>query len=230
MARLPRLIVPGQPHHVILRGIGRSNIFSAPDDYAFYLDKLKDACIQFECDLHAYVLMTNHVHLLLTPESQTSLPHTMQMVGRHYVPYFNRSNDRSGALFESRYRSTVVDSERYLLTCMRYIELNPVRATMVKHPGDYRWSSYGANAGGNTDPLITPHPVFKRLGRTADARRRDYRALFRQRIPVATLDEIRKSTNGGWVLGDLRFKEQIETQIGRRAGPRPRGGFRQNHQ
>ena len=137
MARLPRFVIPGQPQHVIVRGINRETIFYEPEDYAFYLEKLKYACEQHHCQLHAYVLMTNHVHLLLTPKTEASIGKTIQSVGRYYVQYFNYHYERTGTLWEGRYKATLIDSETYLLTCYRYIELNPVRAKMVNHPSEY---------------------------------------------------------------------------------------------
>ena len=223
MARLPRLIVPDQPHHVILRGNNRCPVFSSPKSYEFYVRKLYNACDQYGCRVHAYVLMTNHIHLLITPSSKSALSQTLQMTGRHYVPFFNRLTDRTGGLYESRYRSTVVDSEAYLLTCMRYIELNPIRAGMVEHPADYRWSSYGANALGQRDELVSPHPIFLRLAPSSEQRQKDYRAIFRQKLSPSVLDEIRQSTNGGWALGDQRFQDRISHAIGRRTSPKPRG-------
>lgn len=148
MARQPRYVLPGQPQHVIQRGNNRDVIFVAEADYRFYLDKLKDACDRMGCEVHAYVLMTNHVHLLMTPYEENSLGRVMQSLGRRYVQYFNYRYRRTGTLWEGRYRATLIDAESYLLTCYRYIELNPVRAGMVSHPGDYPWSSYRSNALG----------------------------------------------------------------------------------
>ena len=149
MARQPRFVLPGQPQHVIQRGNNRQDIFRADEDYAFYLEKAEEAANKHECDIHAYVLMTNHVHLLVTPHLENSISKMMQMIGRYYVQYFNYRYRRTGTLWEGRYKASLIDSEQYLLTCMRYIELNPVRATnMADHPSDYRWSSYGSNATG----------------------------------------------------------------------------------
>lgn len=148
MARLPRFFLPGQPQHVILRGNNRTEIFCAEADYRFYLGKLRLACEKHGCDIHAYVLMTNHVHLLLTPQEEQSVGKALQMLGRYYVQFFNHRYQRTGTLWEGRYKATLIDTEAYLLTCMRYIELNPVRAGMVAHPSEYPWSSYGYNALG----------------------------------------------------------------------------------
>ena len=147
MARLPRFVIPGQPQHVIQRGNNRQDIFKVDNDYLFYLEKLQAAAEKHQCDIHAYVLMTNHVHLLLTPHTEEGIGKMMQMVGRYYVQFYNHSYNRTGTLWEGRYKATLIDSEHYLFTCMRYIELNPVRAKgMVDHPGKYRWSSYHCNA------------------------------------------------------------------------------------
>ncbi len=178
MARLARYFVEGQPQHLIQRGNNREPIFVVDGDYRFYLKCLQEAAERHGCAIHAYVLMTNHTHLLATPETESSLPKTMQSVGRRYVQYFNFTYSRTGTLWEGRYKATVVDSEAYLLTCMRYIELNPVRAGMVEDPSNYPWSSYGANALGAHDKLCTPHSLYKRIGRNADERQVGYRELF----------------------------------------------------
>ena len=228
MARLPRFVIPGQPQHVIQRGNNRQEIFCSEDDYRFYLDKLGLAAEQHGCDIHAYVLMTNHVHLLLTPHTEEGIGKLMQKVGRHYVQYFNYYYQRSGTLWEGRYKATLIHSEQYLLTCMRYIELNPVRAGMVEHPADYPWSSYHSNALGESDVLVTPHREYRRLDTTEAGRQSQYRRLFRSRIAEKTLDEIRSATNKAWVLGNDRFKTRIEKQLNRRAVPRPKGGDRKS--
>lgn len=228
MARLPRFVIPGQPQHVIVRGINREAIFYKNEDYEFYLDKLKDACERHHCQLHAYVLMTNHVHLLLTPKIESSIGKTIQSVGRYYVQYFNYHYERTGTLWEGRYKATLIDSETYLLTCYRYIELNPVRAKMVDHPAEYPWSSYQYNARGKVNQNITPHRLYIRLAKTAQARQKAYRALFQRRLSDQLLDTIRESTNKAWVLGSNRFKRRIEKKLNRRAVPLPKGGDRRS--
>ena len=226
MARLPRYFVSGQPQHVILRGNNRQVIFAAEDDYQFFRDCLVEAAQRFGLAVHAYVWMTNHVHLLATPNDAASLPKTLQSAGRRYVQYFNFTYHRSGTLWEGRYRATVIDSEPYLLTCMRYIEQNPVRAGMVKRPEAYRWSSYAGNALGKAgfdyDWLI-PHSLYEALGRDGESRRRAYRALFRCAVPESDMTAIRESTHKGWALGDGRFRAKIEKLGQRRAAPLPRG-------
>ena len=223
MARLPRYFVPGLPLHVIQRGNNREPIFAGEDDYRFYLECLKTAAESQGLAIHAYVLMTNHVHLLATPEAESSLSKALQSVGRRYVQYFNYTYDRTGTLWEGRYKATLIDSERYLLTCMRYIELNPVRAGMVKHPGGYPWSSYPATAQGKEEALITPHSLYRRLGRSDAERQAAYRQLFRAQLGKADIDAIREATNKAWVLGNDRFRAKIEGLSGRRSAPLPRG-------
>ena len=228
MARLPRMVIAGQPQHIIVRGNNRSEIFCCEDDYRFYLDKLQAACIKHDCQIHAYVLMTNHVHLLMTPLSETGLSKTLQMLGRYYVQYFNYCYQRSGTLWEGRYKATLIDSESYLLTCMRYIELNPVRAVMVETPADYPWSSYHNNALEQADELVTPHAEYVRLGLDDHERRSAYQALFSQAISETHINEIRDATNKAWVLGDNRFKESIQSKLTRRLEPAARGGDRKS--
>jgi len=228
MARLPRLVMPGHPQHVIQRGNNRQPIFGADADYRFYLEKLQAACEKHHCDLHAYVLMTNHVHLLITPHDEEGLGKVMQMVGRYYVQYYNYLYQRTGTLWEGRYKASLIDSTHYLLRCMRYIELNPVRAKMVEHPRDYPWSSYGANAQGETNPLITPHLLYRQLDKNPKHRHKAYRQLFRSHLDAKTVEDIREATNKAWVLGDNRFRMKMERMMARPAVPRARGGDRKS--
>jgi len=220
MARLPRYVIPGQPQHIIQRGNNRQIIFAAEADYQFFRDALIDAALKHGLRIHAYVWMTNHIHLLATPEYDDSIGKVFQSAGRKYVQYFNHTHKRSGTLWEGRYRATVVDSEHYLLTLMRYIEMNPVRAGMVAHPRDYLWSSYRSNALGETGEnadWLTPHVEYERLGGDAAERQGAYRQLFRAAIPKDALEAIRECTHKGWALGSERFREQIERASGRRA-------------
>jgi putative transposase len=223
MARLPRFFLPSQPLHVIQRGNNREPIFASDEGYRFYLRCLKESADAQGLTVHAYVLMTNHVHLLVTAETEFSLSKTMQSIGRRYVQYYNQAYGRTGTLWEGRYKSTLIDSERYLLTCMRYIELNPVRAAMVAHPSDYPWSSYRANAQGKPDVLIAPHSLYWRLGRADEERQSAYRQLFHAQIPKADVDAIRDATNKAWALGDSQFRAKVEALSARRAAPIPRG-------
>lgn len=228
MVRLPRFILPGQPQHVIQRGNNRQAIFCAEADYRFYLDKLQTAATRHDCEIHAWVLMTNHVHLLVTPQTETGIGKMMQMLGRYYVQYFNYCYQRTGTLWEGRYKATLIDSEQYLLTCMRYIEMNPVRAGMVTHPAEYPWSSYRCNALGKSDTLVTPHPEYLALSHSVKLRQTRYRSLFQTQLPDKTVAEIRQATNKAWCLGDSRFAEEVAQQLNRRAVPKPKGGDRRS--
>jgi putative transposase len=229
MARLPRLILPGQPHHIIQRGNNRQPVFFAEEDYRLYLGWLKEAAGKYGCAIHAYVLMTNHVHLLLTPAHEEAVGKVMQTLGRRYVRHINHTYQRTGTLWEGRYKSSLIDSEHYLLTCHRYIELNPVRAGMIEHPLNYAWSSYHHNAVGKTDPLIEEHDGYLALGESAALRQNAYQKLFETDIDEVSLERIRNNVNKGWVLGNERFKEQIEHQLKRRVRPLPRGGNRRKN-
>lgn len=223
MARLPRFFVKGQPLHAIQRGNNREVILGSPKDYVRFSEFLLDAAKRYSCSIHAYVLMTNHVHVLVTPEDVDSLSKLFQSVGRRYVQYFNFSHQRSGTLWEGRYRAAVIDAEQYLLTCMRYIELNPVRAHLVDHPANYPYSSYSANAQGKADALVTPHRVYRRLGETPAERQAAYRQLFKAHLSKTDLDAIRDTLHKGWALGSDRFRAKIEKLSGRRATPLPKG-------
>lgn len=223
MARLPRYFVKGQPQHIIQRGNNRELIFVHNDDYQFYLKCLQSAIEKNKLAIHSYVLMTNHVHILASPELETSISKTLQSVGRRYVQYFNYTYKRTGTLWEGRYKATVIDSEQYLLTCMRYIELNPIRADMVKKPNEYLWSSYAANAEGKTNKLIKVHDVYKKMGLNDDERQSAYRQLFQLTIGKTDLDALREATNKGWVLGSGPFRAEIERLSGRRSIAKPRG-------
>lgn len=222
MPRLPRFFVPDLPLHVIQRGNDRTPIFGGPDDLAFYRRCLAHAACDRAVAIHAYVLMTNHVHLLVTPSCATGVPKMMQSIGRIYVQYFNREYRRTGTLWEGRYKAAIVDDEQYLLTCMRYIELNPVRARMVPTPGEFRWSSYRANACGAADDLVTPHVIYRRLGPSPEVRQIAYRELFRSAIPEGDLGNIRDATQNAWALGGAAFRRKIAA-LNRRAERMPIG-------
>jgi len=228
MARLPRFVIPNQPQHVIQRGNNRDIIFVTDEDYHFYLQKLEDACKKYDCSLHAYALMTNHVHLLITPHSENGISKVMQYIGRYYVQYFNYHYKRTGTLWEGRYKATLIDSESYLLTCSRYIELNPVRAGMVKMPEDYPWSSFHYNALGKNNRLITPHAIYTALSIGNSPCHSQYYKLFSTDISSYELNEIRVSTNKAWVLGSDRFKSKIEKLLKRQMQPKQRGGDRRS--
>lgn len=233
MARLPRFVLPGHPQHIIIRGNNREAVFNADEDYRFFLDKLCDAAKKHQCEIHAYVLMTNHIHLLATPHAENGISKMMQMLGRYYVQYYNYTNKRSGTLWEGRYKASLIDSEAYALLCYRYIELNPVRADMVKHPSEYPWSSYRANALGVADVLtpnlITPHQMYYALGQDELTRQARYRDLFIGQIDEISLSQMREATNKAWVLGSDHFKQKIAVQLNRRTDKLGKGGDRKSN-
>ncbi len=213
MARLPRFFVPGVSLHVIQRGNNRGILFNQITDYNVYKGGLKEAAQCHGCAIHAYVLMTNHVHLLASAERPYALSLMMQYVGRYFVRYINRVYRRSGTLWEGRFRSSLVDTETYFLRCSRYIECNPVRAQMVRGPGEYRWSSYLHHAFGEPDKLLVQHEQYDRLGGSDEERQRAYRELFRAELDSKELTEIRVAANCGWPLGSDRFKDEIERAL-----------------
>ena len=217
MARRLRLDIPGVPWHIVQRGNNRSDCFLIERDYHCYLDMLTEFAEKQRCAVHAYVLMTNHVHLLVSPEDLSSGSILMKLLGQRYVQYFNRMHQRSGTLWEGRFHSCLTQSEEYLLTCYRYIELNPGRAGIVDHPRAYRWSSYRCNAEGEPDVLVTPHAEFSRLGATEADRHQAYRGLFADHLDPARIDEIRRSTNGNAALGSSAFQARIGQILGPRA-------------
>lgn len=223
MARLPRLCLPGMPHHIIQRGNNRQPCFVAREDYITYAHYLEEYAREHAVALHGWVFMTNHVHLLATPQTRDGLSRMMQTLGRRYVRYFNHAHHRTDTLWEGRFRSGVVAGEDYLLVCLRYIELNPVRAGMAADPGAYPWSSFPANAWGRRIKLWTPHPVYLKLGPTPADRTQAYCALFEGQIDAATLKQIRDATNQGLALGSDRFKAEIAGLSGRRVTLLKRG-------
>jgi len=223
LPRRPRVALAGVPVHVIQRGHNRDACFFADEDYALYLAHLAELSAKFGCAVHAYVLMTNHVHLLLTPQEGDAASLLIKHLGQRYVQYVNRAYRRSGTLWEGRFRSCVAQEEGYVLACQRYIELNPVRADMVTHPRHYRWSSYRTNAEGKASALLTPHAQYLALGPTDGARREAYRLLFRSELDPEVVQEIRDATNGNFALGGERFKKQVETMLGRRVSRGQRG-------
>lgn len=223
MARRPRLRMAGVPQHVIQRGNNRQATFFADEDYRFYVDCLCKAARRHQCAVHAYVLMTNHVHLLVTAGQPDSISLAMRDLGRRYVQYVNFVYRRTGSLWEGRFRAGLVDSEVYFLRCCRYIELNPVRAQMVARPGDYRWSSYRCHADGTPDRLVSTHEQYERLGVTSDERQFAYRALFLSELDSTELSAIRDAVNRGWPLGSERFRDEIEAALQRAARPPKRG-------
>jgi len=219
MPRRARIAVAGIPWHIVQRGNNRSACFYTESDYLVYLDQLKQQAQKYECAIHAYCLMTNHVHLLLTPAHSEGPSMMMKQLGQRYVQYVNRTYGRSGTLWEGRFKSCLAQSDGYLLVCSRYIELNPVRAGMVDLPGQYRWSSFSHNGDGKTDAVISPHPHYLALGATPAARSRAYRQWICVHDDKETNRQIRRATQGNYVLGDTRFSASIERILGRRVLP-----------
>lgn len=223
MARLPRLVVPNQPHHIIQSGNDKQSVFREADDYGVFLGWLKEASRQFKVAIHAYVLMPNHLHLLATPSDDIGLGKMMQWIGRHYVPYFNAKYQRTGTLWQGRYRATVIDSEQYFLLCSRYIESHPVRAGLASSAEEYPWSSISHHVGVKPDPLITDHPVFWALGNTPFDREANYKALLDLGISQREVDTLSEATLKGWPLGSDHFKATLSKQVNRRVIPGKRG-------
>ncbi|MNJ99602.1 Transposase IS200 like protein [compost metagenome] len=223
MARLPRLVVPNQPHHIIQRGNDRQLVFRDTADYLEFLARLREAAKQFKVAVHAYVLMPDHLHLLATPVDQDGLSRMMQWLGRYYVPYYNRKYERSGTLWQGRYKATVVDAERYLMTCCRYIETNPVRGGLVAAAGDYPWSSYQHHIGLKSDPIITDHPLYWALGNTPFEREAAYKASIEQGLSAVEIAAVSDATLKGWALGSEQYKLSLEKQTQRRIRQVKRG-------
>ena len=218
-----RTHLPDQPVHVIQRGNNRGTVFFSDEDRELYRAWLAGAAEANGLAVHAYVLMTNHVHLLAAPDDADSLPRTMQSLGRRYVRHVNAARRRSGTLWEGRYRAAPIDSDEYFFDCCRYIELNPVRARTVDHPRRYPWSSYRTHAEGRDDPLVALHPLFRTLGRSREEQQAGYRALFRDALDRNFVDGLRAATNGGWAFGGDRFKKDIARALKSRVEPLPRG-------
>ncbi len=227
MARLSRVCLPGIPQHIIQRGNNRQICFASEEDFAAYAHWLHQYAKKFEVKIHAWVFMTNHVHLLATPATKSGISNMMQTLGRHYVRYFNYTYKRSGTLWEGRFKSCLIEAESYFLICQRYIELNPVRACMVESPSDYHWSSYQANGLGREIALWTPHQTYLELGCNTTIRLEAYRALFQAHVDVRDIALIRNATNKGLAVGSEHFKSEIERLCGRRVvalkrGPKPK--------
>jgi len=209
----------GVPLHIIQRGNNRQSCFFADEDYQFYLEWLKEYSQSAGCSIHAYVLMKNHVHLLLTPQKIESAGNLMKRLGQRYVQYVNRTYKRSGTLWEGRFRSSIIQQQDYLFICQRYIEMNPIRAGIVNYPGEYRWSSYQVNGQGDKSDLITHHVLYQDLAHDDEERQLAYRELFRHELEPGEIDKIRKATNGNFALGSSRFAEEISEMLGRRVTP-----------
>jgi putative transposase len=223
MARLPRLTLAGYPHHIILRGNNRQAIFMDNADFQRMLALLQNHAKEQGVQVHSYVLMSNHLHLLLTPLQNDSLPKMMQAVGRSYVLYFNKRHGRSGTLWEGRYRSSLIQTERYFLACMAYIDLNPVRAGMVTQAADYPWSSHGHYIGRQNEAWLTPHPMYWEMGNTPFAREAAYAAMVQFGIDQKQQQALTSSTLSGWALGEDGFVEGLQKQTARRVNPAKAG-------
>ena len=216
MARLPRLTLPGHLHHVLQRGNNRQPIFVDREDFETMLALLTDNAQRYAVAVHAYVLMDNHFHLLATPSTASGLPQMMQAVGRSYVQYFNRRHGRTGTLWEGRYRSTVLQPERYLLPCMVYLDLNPVRAGLVAQAADYLWSSHAHWLGLRVDRLLTPHALYWALGNTPFAREAAYAAAVQAGISSQEQAALTASALSGWALGEVEFVAELQKNTARR--------------
>jgi len=223
MPRKPRFFLANVPTHVVQRGNNRQPIFFSDNDYRVYLDWVGEAGERWGCAIHAYVLMTNHVHLLITPQDADGISRFMQYVGRRYVPYVNHEYRRSGTLWQGRFKSNLVQSEAHLLLCHLYIQMNPVRAGMVTAPGQYPWSSYRSNALGESNAILTAHSEYRSLGGSEERRHAAYRDLFASRIDEANLEQLRACLQTGTPFGNGRFTEQIEQTLGRKVGFSKRG-------
>jgi len=218
MPRKPRLQLAGWPQHVVQRGNDRKPTFRDDADRLLYLRALQEMAQRYACDIHAYVLMSNHVHLLVTPRVGGGLSRCMQQVGRRYVRHFNERYERTGTLWEGRFRSCLVGEREYLLNCYRYIEMNPVRAGMVATPAAWRWSSHRCNALAETDTRVTPHPDYLELGETPETRLRAYGCLFSEALQKESTEQLRHATEKSLVYGDPATLERIETLLGRSLG------------
>lgn len=220
----PRRYCPAEiPVHVVQRGNNRCDCFYSSEDKATFIKHLRQSAETFSVDVHAWVLMSNHFHLLVTPHADDAVSRFVQHIGRDYVRYFNRKYDRSGTLWEGRFNSCLIQTERYFLVCQRYIELNPVRAGMIKHPRDFHWSSYRTNAQGAESSVAKPHPVYLELGSTRPDRLAAYRKLFDEVIPANEIDQLREALKRGFVFGSDKFRQRIEAASGQRMTPKKRG-------
>lgn len=223
MPRKPRMYLADIPAHIVQRGNNRDACFFSDDDYLFYLDVLGQGLRRYHVKLHAYCLMTNHVHLLMSPNDDVGISRVMQHLGRRYVQYINKTYRRSGTLWEGRHKASLIDADNYLLKCYRYIEMNPVVACMVDTPEQYRWSSYGWHAWGKPNDIISDHFLFNNLDSNLDKRLYLYREIFKHQIPEVDLHAIKEGLKFNYPLGSDRFKEQIEIALGRTVGEKKRG-------
>lgn len=211
MPRPRRIVVAGLPLHVVQRGNNKQKCFVCARDYEMYIWALESASERYDVQIHAYVLMSNHVHLLLTPTDNSGASKMMQQLGRKFVLYFNKAHDRTGTLWEGRFRSSLIETDKYLLACQRYIELNPVRAKMVSHPSAYRWSSYHANAMGKPSSLITPHAVWTDLGCDSGERCNRYRRMFADKVDAQVFN---RAWQNNLPVGSAAWRSRLETELG----------------
>jgi putative transposase len=223
MARLPRLVVPHQPHHIVQTGIDGQPVFRDDADYQAFLGWLREAARQFKVAIHAYALLPGQVQLLASPADPVGLARMMQWIGRQYVPYFNAKYLRAGTLWQGRYRATVIESAQYFLPCSRYIESEPVRAGFAPEVESYRWSSYAHHAGMQSDPIITDHAAYWALGNTPFDREAAYKSLMEQGLSMAEVKTFGEAARKGWPLGSDKFKTELEKQVNRRVKPSRRG-------
>ncbi|MEO6354331.1 MAG: transposase [Burkholderiaceae bacterium] len=223
MARLPRLVIPQQPHHILQQGNNRQPLFCDSSDFSAFLGWLHDAARQCKVAIHAYVLTENQVRLLATPVDEEGLGRMMQWVGRHYVPYFNRRHGHVGTLWQGRFKASVIEAPRYLLHCYRFLETHPVRTGLVATAAQYPWSSCAHHVGIGVNPLVTDHPLYWSLGNTPFEREAEYKALLEQSLPPEQVAMLDAALLKGWVLGDVAFQQSLERQVHRRVTPAKRG-------
>jgi len=222
MPRAPRRsLLEGYPLHILQRGHNKARCFTSDADHGLYLGLLQEYSKRHACAIHAYVLMTNHVHLLVSPPNIPSISRLMRDVNQIFGQYLNRKNDRCGSVWQGRFKASLVDSKGYFLTCQRYIELNPVRAGMVIKPCRYPWSSYGTNGDGQPSTLITAHARYLELGSTPEDRQAIYRGLFGARISEEEISKIRTAIQRNRPLGDDAFIVEVESQEAERTRPVP---------
>lgn len=228
MPRQPRFELPGQPQYIIQRGNNKKKIFNSERDYRFYLAKLEEKCLEHRLNIHAYVLMPTHTHILATPKTDKCISKVLHSLGRCYAQYYNHINNRTGTLFDGRYKASLVECNNYVLYCYQYIELNPVRSGLVAFPSEYMWSSHQHNALGIDNKLITPHRKYISLADTASRRILKYKDLFKEPLSDETTNEIINATNKSWALGCNSFKKTMEEILKRRSSPKSRGGDRKS--
>lgn len=223
MARLPRLIIPAQPHHLVQRGNNNDTVFRDADDHLFFLGWLRAAARQYKVAVHAFALLPSQIQLLVTPSDETGLGQMMQWIGRHYVPYFNQKYGRSGTLWNGRYKTALIDADQYLMSCSRYIESEAVRLGLAGQAGDYPWSSYAHHVGAKPDGLITDHAKYWALGNTPFQREAAYLELSSHGLSSKERLAIEETVLRGWPLGSERFKTELQAKAKRQVLPAKRG-------